>query len=130
MDTRVKPAYDEFLCARCSSTTARHTPPPGLAFGEPDDRLQQGIQYAAASRLIISASGILDRRSSRATTRSVKSQPPFCAYLGSLQKAPPSPGRIIRCYEQTSLDLAYHQAILRVRHTFDFGPFGIVHEGS
>src|SRR5438132_6075569 len=27
-----------------------HTPPPGLAFGEPDDRLQRGIQYAAASR--------------------------------------------------------------------------------
>jgi CheY-like chemotaxis protein len=25
-------------------------PPPGLASGEPDDRLQQGIQYAAASR--------------------------------------------------------------------------------
>src|ERR1700704_2134496 len=28
----------------------RHAPPPGLAFGEPDDRLQRGIQYAAASR--------------------------------------------------------------------------------
>jgi hypothetical protein len=27
----------------------RHTPPPGLAFGEPDDRLQRSIQYAAAS---------------------------------------------------------------------------------
>jgi hypothetical protein len=26
----------------------RHAPPPGLAFSEPDDRLQQGIQYAAA----------------------------------------------------------------------------------
>jgi hypothetical protein len=25
-------------------------PPPGLAFGEPDDRLRPGIQYAAASR--------------------------------------------------------------------------------
>ena len=25
-----------------------HTPPPGLAFGEPDDRLLRGIQYAAA----------------------------------------------------------------------------------
>ena len=33
-----------------SSTNNRHTPPPGLAFGEPDDRLQRGIQYAAASR--------------------------------------------------------------------------------
>src|SRR5204862_1204138 len=39
-----------------------HTPPPGLAFGEPDDRLQQGIRYAEASRLIISNSGILDHR--------------------------------------------------------------------
>src|SRR4029077_3708123 len=28
----------------------RHAPPPGLAFGEPDDRLQRGIQHAAASR--------------------------------------------------------------------------------
>jgi hypothetical protein len=25
-----------------------HHPPPGLAFGEPDDRLQRVIQYAAA----------------------------------------------------------------------------------
>jgi len=25
-------------------------PPPGLAFGKPDDRLQRGIQYAAAYR--------------------------------------------------------------------------------
>jgi hypothetical protein len=27
-----------------------HAPPPGLAFGEPDDRLRRGIKYAAASR--------------------------------------------------------------------------------
>jgi hypothetical protein len=27
-----------------------HAPSPGLAFGEPDDRLLQGIQYAAAPR--------------------------------------------------------------------------------
>src|SRR5205807_9214096 len=27
------------------------SPPPGLAFGEPDDRLLRGIQYAAAYRL-------------------------------------------------------------------------------
>src|SRR5438034_6159713 len=33
-----------------SSAKNRHTPPPGLAFGEPDDRLQRDIQYAAASR--------------------------------------------------------------------------------
>src|SRR5262249_48006893 len=32
-------------------TLRRHAPPPGLAFGEPDDRLRRGIQYAAASRL-------------------------------------------------------------------------------
>ena len=24
----------------------RHRPPPGLAFGEPDDRLQRAIQYS------------------------------------------------------------------------------------
>ena len=45
-----------------------HTPPPGLAFGEPDDRLQRGIQYAEASRLIISVSGILDHPPSRVMT--------------------------------------------------------------
>jgi hypothetical protein len=33
----------------------RHTPPPGLASGEPDDRLRRGIQYAAASRSIAGA---------------------------------------------------------------------------
>jgi hypothetical protein len=27
-----------------SSLSSRHAPPPGLAFGEPDDRLQRGIQ--------------------------------------------------------------------------------------
>ena len=27
------------------STTARHAPPPGLAFGEPDDRLQRVILF-------------------------------------------------------------------------------------
>jgi hypothetical protein len=44
-----------------SSTNSHHTPPPGLAFGEPDDRLQRGIQYAAASRFHHSRLGILDR---------------------------------------------------------------------
>jgi len=29
--------------------------PPGLAFGEPDDRLQRSIQYVAASRLLLCA---------------------------------------------------------------------------
>jgi hypothetical protein len=28
------------------SPIIRHAPPPGLAFGEPDDRLHRGIQYA------------------------------------------------------------------------------------
>jgi hypothetical protein len=28
----------------------RHTPPPDLASGKPDDRLQRSIQYAAAFR--------------------------------------------------------------------------------
>src|SRR5882762_2050043 len=39
----------------------RHTPPPGLAFGEPDDRLQRSIQYAAIYRFHHSRLGILDR---------------------------------------------------------------------
>ncbi len=36
-------------------------PPSGLAFGEPDDRLQRGIQYAAAFRLNHERYGILGR---------------------------------------------------------------------
>src|SRR5258707_12590689 len=41
----------------------RHTPPPGLAFREPNDRLQRGIQYDAAFRSfsITGVSGILGR---------------------------------------------------------------------
>ena len=39
----------------------RHSPPPGLAFGEPDDRLRQGIRYAAASPLNHYCLGVLDR---------------------------------------------------------------------
>jgi hypothetical protein len=39
----------------------RHTPPPGLAFGAPDDRLQRGIQHAATSRFHRRRLGILDR---------------------------------------------------------------------
>jgi hypothetical protein len=39
----------------------RHTPPPGLASGEPDDRLQRSIQYAAPPRFHHWRLGILDR---------------------------------------------------------------------
>jgi hypothetical protein len=35
---------------------SRHAPPPGLAFGEPDDRLQRGIQYAEILRFITDVS--------------------------------------------------------------------------
>ena len=37
--------------SRKAELTPRHAPPPGLAFGEPDDRLRRGIQHAAASRI-------------------------------------------------------------------------------
>jgi hypothetical protein len=46
--------------------------PAGLAFGEPDDRLRRGIQYAAASRFNTDVSGILVVRSSRTTTPKVR----------------------------------------------------------
>src|SRR5437899_3273265 len=42
-------------------TSGRHAPATGLALGEPDDRLRRAIQYAAASRSDLDASGILDR---------------------------------------------------------------------
>jgi hypothetical protein len=45
----------------CGHKLSRHAPPPGLASGEPDDRLRRGIQYAAASRSNTGVSGILDR---------------------------------------------------------------------
>jgi hypothetical protein len=45
-----------------------HHPPPGLAFGEPDDRLQRAIQYAAAYRMITASLEYWVARSSRAMT--------------------------------------------------------------
>jgi len=48
-----------------------HAPPPGLAFGEPDDRLQRGIQHSRDAPA--QASPHLEywiARSSRATTPS------------------------------------------------------------
>src|SRR6202022_259463 len=53
---------------KASGSFCRHTPPPGLAFGEPDDRLQRGIQYAAASRFHHNCSGIPDHPLSRMMT--------------------------------------------------------------
>jgi hypothetical protein len=44
-----------------SHVSHRHAPPPGLTFGEPDDRLLRGIQYAAAAQSNIVVCGILDR---------------------------------------------------------------------
>jgi hypothetical protein len=40
----------------------RHHPPPGLAFGEPDDRLQRVIQYAVTSAVSHNRRGVLDAR--------------------------------------------------------------------
>jgi 5-formyltetrahydrofolate cyclo-ligase len=37
-------------CGVCRFPRVRHTPSPGLAIGSPDDRLQRGVQYAAASQ--------------------------------------------------------------------------------
>src|SRR5258707_15263402 len=42
--TIIAPFYSAPPCVRYGKDC--HTPPPGLAFGEPDDRLQRGIQYA------------------------------------------------------------------------------------
>jgi len=44
-----------------ASGPTRHYPPPGRRNAPPDDRLLRVIQYAAASRSITGASGILDR---------------------------------------------------------------------
>jgi hypothetical protein len=35
-----------FVMTTCMKFHPRHHPPPGLAFGEPDDRLQRVIQYS------------------------------------------------------------------------------------
>jgi hypothetical protein len=56
------------LLEGCASNLSCHRPPPGRRDAPPDDRLQRVIQYAAASRLITSASGILDHPLSRVTT--------------------------------------------------------------
>jgi hypothetical protein len=57
----------ENVAPRCS-TTGRHAPPPGLAFGEPDDRLLRGIQYTAAFRRDHEWLGIPDHPLSRMMT--------------------------------------------------------------
>src|SRR6266436_5697189 len=49
-----------------------HTPPPGLAFGEPDDRLQRSIQYAATFRFYHNCPGIPDHLLLRMMTARVR----------------------------------------------------------
>jgi hypothetical protein len=39
-----------------------HRPPPGLAFGEPDDRLQRMIQYSRDVDVESRGRGVLDTR--------------------------------------------------------------------
>ncbi|RZN13290.1 hypothetical protein CWO91_00185 [Bradyrhizobium genosp. SA-3] len=51
----------EYGAPPSSSNCHCHSAPPGLAFGEPDDRLRRGIQYAAASRFNHCRLGVLDR---------------------------------------------------------------------
>src|SRR3982074_285954 len=53
----------------------RHTPPPGLAFGEPDDRLQRSIQYSRESILNLERHGVLERPPSRTMTLQMWSHP-------------------------------------------------------
>src|SRR5713226_9671603 len=53
----------------------RHAPPPGLAFGEPDDKLQRGIQYYEAKRQDLERHGVLDRPLSRTMTLKMWSGP-------------------------------------------------------
>ncbi len=67
-----------------------HTPPSGLAFGGPDDRLQRGLQYAGAFRLIASVSGILDHPLSRVMTDAVnpRSAAPAAARFPETAAAP------------------------------------------
>ena len=48
IQARKREAFEVTSPGPCLPSSA---PPPGLAFGEPDDRLRRGIQYAAASRL-------------------------------------------------------------------------------
>jgi hypothetical protein len=52
-----------------------HTPPPGLAFGEPDDRLRRGIRYAAAVAVSHERLGVLDHPLSRVMTPVIEERP-------------------------------------------------------
>ena len=67
LDGFVASAFVEYA-GQVAPRKDRHTPPPGLAFGEPDDRLQRSIQYAATLRFIIGALEYRVARSSRAMT--------------------------------------------------------------
>jgi hypothetical protein len=84
------PTYTKCRRAALSPSYDRHTPPPGLAFGGPDDRLLRGIQYAAASRFYHRLLGILDHPLSRmmmtvafanTPSHSRNAKPGFCKNL-------------------------------------------------
>ncbi|WP_315728877.1 MULTISPECIES: hypothetical protein [unclassified Bradyrhizobium] len=45
-----------------------HHPPPGLASGEPDDRLQRMIQYSRDSNYLSMSLGVLDAPHARGMT--------------------------------------------------------------
>ena len=48
--------------------SSRHRPPPGLAFGEPDDRLQRVIQYSETPVIESISRSVLDTPLSRSMT--------------------------------------------------------------
>ena len=50
-----------------------HRPPPGLACGEPDDRLQRAIQYSETFAMNPRSRGVLDTRCAGMTVRCEKS---------------------------------------------------------
>jgi hypothetical protein len=52
----------------CNVTFCCHHPPPGLAIGEPDDKLQRVIQYSEAPVIEPGSRGILDTPPSRGMT--------------------------------------------------------------
>src|ERR1700722_14711841 len=74
---------------------SRHRPPPGLAFGEPDDRLRRAIGYSETPMMESISRSVLDTPRSRSMTtsrgRAKQSGPAFCAAMDCFAELPRHP---------------------------------------
>jgi len=86
-------------------------PPPGLAFGELDDRLQRVSSTPRLCDFIISVSGIPDRRSSRAMTAGMN------VIASGAKQSIATPTRKLDCFVAALLAMTSRHAFAISRQT-------------